>query len=137
MKTLADFKRKCEPGFCFTIYQSFRDGGETRSRIVNFVQSNSVCFAIDGNHSNTAHGNRSWFEFPKAKDCTFLDGAMIVWTDAEKSGWPANTSAPRIALIVGDTMPQSVIDFYILKEEEGRAAAKKELERRQSQYAKA
>ncbi len=86
LQSLADFKRCAKPGARFT--RRF-PGADTKARIVTVahVQSNAVAFPpgaatpeeIARVAANPArHG--SWFYFPKARDCRFEDGELIVVT---------------------------------------------------------
>ena len=86
LQSLADFKRFARPGARFV--RRFPDAG-AKSRIVTVAhaQSNAVAFptgmATPDEMARVAanparHG--SWFYFPKARDCRFEDGEMIVVT---------------------------------------------------------
>lgn len=84
MKTLADFKKLARPGARFL--RSF-PGSEVPSRIVMVavVRSNALVFppgnaSVEHIRSNPEkHG--SWFYFPKARNCRFENGAIVVMDD--------------------------------------------------------
>lgn len=86
LQSLADFKRFAKPGARFL--RRF-PGADTKSRIVTVAhtQSNAIVFPTGEATADelarvaanpARHG--SWFYFPKAKDCRFEDGEMIVVT---------------------------------------------------------
>ena len=86
MQTLADFKRRAQPGAQFL--RSF-PGQAVKPRIVTvaYVQSNALVFPPSGTEptpeilariAENPQRHGSWFWFPKASRCRFEDGAMIV-----------------------------------------------------------
>jgi hypothetical protein len=77
MNSMADFKRLAIIGAQFE--RTFIGSDvPTSIRTVNHVQSNAVTFRADPDNPSAAHCNQSWFYFPKAKDCRFENGDLIV-----------------------------------------------------------
>jgi hypothetical protein len=77
MNSMADFKRLAVVGGQFE--RAFIDSNvPTSIRTVNHVQSNAVTFRADPGNPSAAPCNRSWFYFPKAKDCRFEDDTLVV-----------------------------------------------------------
>ena len=86
LQSLADFKRLARPGARFL--RRFPEGG-AKPRIVTVAhaQTNAVAFPAGEATAEemarvAANPNRhgSWFYFPKARECRFEDGEMIVVT---------------------------------------------------------
>jgi hypothetical protein len=86
LRSLADFKRRARPGARFLRHFP---KGDAKPRIVTVAhaQSNAVAFPAGEATAEemarvVANPNRhgSWFYFPKAKECRFEDGEMIVVT---------------------------------------------------------
>jgi hypothetical protein len=70
MNSMADFKRIAVVGAQFE--RTFIGSDVPNSiRTVNHVESNAVTFRADPGNPSAAPCNRSWFYFPKAKDCRF------------------------------------------------------------------
>jgi hypothetical protein len=85
IRSLADFKRRAQPGARFL--RTLPGTGSTRVITVAYVQSNAVVFPVGKATESEMQrlsgnpGSGSWFWFPKAARCSFKDGEMTVAND--------------------------------------------------------
>ena len=86
LQSLADFKRFAKPGARF-LRRFPNASAKPRIVTVAHVQSNAVAFPTAeataeemARVAANAARHGSWFYFPKARDCRFEDGEMIVVT---------------------------------------------------------
>lgn len=93
MKNLAEFKREAKIGAKLNCiwHREFSHREESgkvvwkdklrEPREVSIVQSNAIALKTTKTDGSICD---SWFQFPKAKECDFQDGKMIVYEDESK-----------------------------------------------------
>jgi hypothetical protein len=93
MKNLAEFKKQAKIGVKLNsiFHKEFSHREESgkvvykdilkEPREVSIVQSNAIALKTKKSDGTITD---SWFAFPKAKECDFVDGKMIVYEDEDK-----------------------------------------------------